>query len=163
MRFFILIFAIFILNSLTYSQNFIYSRDNRYSSTPLFQCKCTSGFFQFSIGKNSDAGILMLQGSLWLHQRFSIAVPVYIFLTNGSKITVLDNVSNDVVDGQYLFLYSLSSEDMVKLQSCDIAQIRFSFKNETDSWTAEPFDYYDRTNDLFFHGTARDIVNLFKK
>ena len=118
----------------TQTKNYIYHGDNKYEATQSwnFEINGTSWdtYLEITIGKDGNNGIIMLKTGVT--PRSYIGGPIYIFLSDGSKITCTDKNIKDNVDNKSVVIYKLTADEVEKLKANYISSIRFTIQPASD-------------------------------
>jgi hypothetical protein len=116
----------------TYSsaQGFIYVGDNKYNSTETWSFKINGvawgeGNLEVKIAKNGLSGILMLQTPVPSESCY-IGGDVFIYLSDGTRITCKDKNIIDHVDNKAVAIYYLTNDEINQLSKLHISSIRFT-------------------------------------
>ena len=114
----------------TNAQNLIYKGNTQYQATENWNFKINgtawSDDLEVTIGKNGEKGIIMLQTGVTPDSY--IGGNIYIFLSNGTKITCLDKKNRDNVDNKSIVIYDLTTNEVEMLKENYIMSIRFTIQ-----------------------------------
>lgn len=151
------------------AQNYIYVGDTQYESTETwaFPINGTSWgpTIEITIGKDNAKGLLMLQTEV--PPGSYIGGNVYLFLSDGSKITCLDKNVKDNVDNKSIAIYKFTAEEILKLKEYHIAKIRFtiqpsSYEGFNGTKTADNRNlYFSSSASGDYRETDRAVIELF--
>jgi hypothetical protein len=123
-----LLLLLFSLN--TNAQNLIYKGNKQYQATETWNFKINGTAWaedlEVTIGKNEENGIIMLQTGVTPNSY--IGGNIYIFLSNGAKITCLDKKNRDNVDNKSIVIYDLTTNELEMLKEYYISRIRFTIQ-----------------------------------
>lgn len=174
------ILTIFFFSLQSIGQNIIYKGDKQFPATHAWKFECANyswtGDIEVQIAKTATGGYLRLSIDV-PDKIFFIGGPVYVFLTDGSRITCSDKGIKDNIDQQSVALYVFTKEEMDKLQSLDIQKLRFSIKSRpgtsggpTGSFTAnnKKFVRLSLTSSSFpelsekdYYETSKEVSSLY--
>ena len=169
-----LLLLLIISTSLTsYSQTLIYKGDKQYPATNTwsFQINGTAWntTLEVSIGKDGNAGILMLQNETT--PQSYIGGAVYVFLSDGTRITCADKNVKDKVDNKSVVLYKFSAEEIQKLKTYYITSIRFTIQpssnegfngNKTADNKKNIYSFYGDKKENNYYETSDEVSALFQ-
>jgi len=164
----LIILSILILSTqltvIAQTKSYIYYGDKKYESTYTWKFT-TNGivwgsYLEVTIGKDGVNGIIMLQTAVTPDSY--IGGSVYLFLSDGSKITCTDKNIKDNVDNKSVVIYKLTSEEVTRLKENYITSIRFTIQPSLDGGfngnkTADnsPYDGY--------YETDKEVTTLFNE
>lgn len=172
---FLFIIPILLSTSISlYSQELIFIGDNAYPATKNWIFEGNGSQFQFyakdatiQIGKKNSSGILLVS-TLCYSAASGIKGSLYIYLNDGTRITLSTILARDFVDGYSNVIYHLSPDNIAKLTKTDIKVIRFNTGsgNTLEGHTVE--NKHDANPDPIIYleekwSTASEIKKLFEK
>lgn len=113
------------------TKNYIYQGDKQYESTDTWKFDINGTTWvdsdlEVTIGKDGSSGIVMLQTEVT--PQSYIGGPVYLFLSDGSKITCTDKNIKDNVDNKTVVIYKVTAEEVARLKEYYITSIRFTIQ-----------------------------------
>ena len=115
--------------STTGAQNYMYVGDNQYPSTETWKFNINGNaygrYLEVTIGRDGSKGLVMLETQVAFNNDY-IGGNVYIFLSDGSRITCTDKNIRDYVDSKSVAIYKLTSTEVERMKTNYITQIRFT-------------------------------------
>jgi len=112
------------------TKNYIYHGAQKYESTQTWKFDINGtawdSYLEVTIGKDGGKGIIMLQTGVTPDSY--IGGPIYLFLSDGSKITCTDKNIKDNVDNKSVVIYKVTAEEVIRLKENYITSIRFTIQ-----------------------------------
>ncbi len=173
MKHLILILLLFVSKSLiSFSQTVIYKGNKKYPATNIWIFRVNGAVWdntiEVSIGKDGNTGILMLKTGVTPESY--IGGPVYVFLSDGTRLTCSDKGIKDNVDNQSIALYKFSADEIEILKTFYITSIRFTLKptdggfngNKTAENEKEVFTLFGDKDQKNYYLTSEEVSQLFQ-
>jgi hypothetical protein len=126
---FILFLALALISDLCYAQNTFFIGKQKFPSTEKISFKMNAAGhygFDFIIAKRQVGGLIAL--STESMTGVLIRGTAYLYLDDGSIITLVDRKIHDYVDNVATTVYYLTEAEVENLRSANINKIRFSLK-----------------------------------
>ena len=169
----LLILILFFLSINVFSQNHIYIGNKSYNSTSEWIFLPVKRTFSddeilVQIGKSSTGGLLMLTIASE-YGKASIIGSMLVYLKNGKVITLLKKIANDYANDKISVIYSIGSNDLVKMKSSNIIDIRFTYispfrvKMGLNARNGQKYNNGMQVFENFEIETTTEIKNLFNK
>ncbi len=146
--------SIVLFSAMSNSENYIYVGDKQYKATNTWNWLT----LEVTIGRDASKGLMMLQRSAFSSSQ-SFKGNVYIFLSDGERITCIDRNIKDHLNLKAISVYYLSESEVAKLKITRISQIRFDI-NEAQGLTS----YSTKNRNIIGEEvrTEEEITKLFK-
>ena len=116
-------------------QEFFFIGENSYPCTETFTLqsnKDSEPNLNVTFAKDSTIGLIIISRKTMY--KVLIREKLFIYLDDGSVISCNDKGNNDQVDFIASAVYSLTNEDLSKMKNSNINTIKYTLKNETDSY-----------------------------
>ena len=133
----ILIFltAILFITITAIGQDFFFIGENSYPCTETFILQSnydSESNLNVTFAKDGAMGLIIVSRKTMY--KVLIREKLFIYLDDGSVISCIDKGNNDQVDFIASAVYSLTDDELSKMKNSNINTIKYTLKNETDSY-----------------------------